>query len=229
MFDEIRDAVRSLGHDGVGAIVVWGGESVFAAGADVSEFIPTNSETASERAGHIRAALDGLAAFDGPTIAAITGFALGGGLETALACDFRIASNHARLGFPEILLGIMPGGGGTQRATRLIGVQKAKELIFTGRHIRASEALDIGLIDRIVDSDAVYGDAIEWARQMASGPRRAIAFAKRAIDGATRLDLAAGFDLERDCFVAVFDSEDATIGIRSFLDNGPGKAEFTGR
>src|SRR5439155_19066929 len=176
-----------------------------------------------------RRALDGLAAIPRVVIAAVGGYALGGGCELALACDLRVAAENARLGQPEILLGIIPGGGGTQRLARLVGVSRAKALILTGRQVGAEEALRIGLVDRVVPADKLLDESMALARSLARGPLQAHALAKRAIDDGLDLPLAAGLDLERDLFVEVFRTDDAAIGVRSFLDHGPGKAEFTGR
>ncbi len=162
-------------------------------------------------------------------IAAINGFALGGGLELALACDLRVAGDSARLGFPEIQLGIFPGGGGTQRATRLLGPAKTKELIWSGRHVRADEALTIGLVDKVVPAAEVLDAALEWAASFASGAVVAMGIAKRVVDAGLDGSLAAGLDLEAEGFAEVFATDDARVGIRSFLDDGPGKATFSGR
>jgi len=211
----------------VKAVVVTGNERAFAAGADVSEFT-ADGAAAAVNAG-IRAGFDALAAVPRPVIAAINGFALGGGLELALACDLRVAADSARLGFPEIQLGIFPGGGGTQRATRLIGPAKTKELIWSGRHVRAEEALAIGLVDRVVPAADVLDVALEWAGSFASGAVVAMGIAKRVVDAGLDGSLATGLDLEGEGFVEVFDTADARVGIRSFLDDGPGTATFSGR
>ena len=164
-----------------------------------------------------------------PIVAAIHGVALGGGLELALGCDRRIAGDNAKLGQPEILLGVIPGGGGTQRLARLIGPSRAKDLILTGRMVAADEALAIGLVDEVVPADAVFSRAMEYAGQFAAGPSAAYAAAKRAIDGGLDTDLRTGLDLEADLFAALFATDDQRIGMTSFVENGPGKAEFTGR
>jgi len=225
---ELEAIATGLAADAsVKAVVVTGSEKAFAAGADVSEFT-ADGAAAVVNAG-IRAGFDALAAIPRPVIAAVNGFALGGGLELALACDLRVAADSARLGFPEIQLGIFPGGGGTQRATRLIGPAKAKELIWSGRHVRADEALAIGLVDRVVPAAEVLDTALEWAASFASGAVVAMGIAKRVVDGGIGRSLAAGLDLEGEGFVEVFDADDARVGIRSFLDDGPGKATFSGR
>ena len=164
-----------------------------------------------------------------PTIAAITGYALGGGLELALCCDLRVAGDNAKVGLPEILLGIIPGAGGTQRLTRLVGPARAKDLILTGRFVGAQEALAMGLVDRVVAPDSVYEEALALAARLARGAPLAQRAAKRAIEAALEGDAKAGLEAERAEFAALFDTEDQKIGMQSFLANGPGKAEFTGR
>ncbi len=163
------------------------------------------------------------------TIAAITGYALGGGLELALACDLRVVAEDARLGQPEILLGIVPGGGATQRLPRLVGVSRAKDLIYTGRHVRADEALRIGLADRVVPRDDVLDEAVSLAASFAAGPLQALAAAKRVIDAGIDVPLADALALEVDAFVEVSHTEDAGLGVTSFLEHGPGRARFMGR
>lgn len=222
----VLDGLR--GDPAVKALVVWGGDSVFAAGADVEKFSPVNADTAREVAAAFRSAGDALAGFPRPTIAAMYGYAIGGGLEIALACDFRVAGDNCRMGFAEISLGIIPGGGGTQRAARLVGPARAKDLVFSGRYIRTPEAVEIGLVDRSSHPDETYASAVEWARSLASGAVVAMGHAKAAIDGGLGLPLAVGLDLEADCFAATFETDDAAHGIASFVEHGPGKATFEG-
>src|SRR5579871_2607075 len=224
---QLRDAIGELAADLPGAVVVWGGERIFAAGADIGEF--GGPDEAREIAAAFHGTLDALAALPRATIAAVAGYALGGGCELALACDLRVAADTARFGQPEILLGIIPGGGGTQRLARLVGPSRAKDLIFTGRQVAADEALRIGLVDRVVAGDALLDAALELAGSLASGALAAHALAKRAIDDGLDRALADGLALEREVFVDVFRTDDAGIGVRSFLDSGPGKAKFTGR
>jgi len=219
-------AARVATDPGVKAVLVAGSERAFAAGADIEELA---SADPADVAGAFRAACDGLAAIPGPVIAAVRGYALGGGLEVALACDLRVAGESARLGQPETLLGILPGGGATQRLPRLVGPARAKELVWSGRQVRAAEASAIGLVDRVVPDDEVEASALAWATSFAGGAVAAMALAKRAIDRGLDAPLAAGLDLERDAFVDVFGTEDAATGIRSFLDRGPGHATFQGR
>ena len=211
----------------VKAVVVTGGDRAFAAGADVEEF--TEPGVAPAISATINGAFDALGEIPRPVIAAIEGFALGGGFELALACDLRVAADSARLGFPEIQLGIFPGGGGTQRAARLIGPARTKDLVWSGRHVKAPEALELGLVDKVVPAGTALDAALEWAATLGAGAVVAIGLAKRAIDRGLDGSLAHGLALEAEGFAAVFDTEDATTGIRSFLDDGPGKATFHGR
>lgn len=216
------------------AVVISGNERAFAAGADITQFTSSTEpfalaapERVREIGGAFLRALNAVAALPCPTIAAISGVALGGGCELALACDFRVAGAKARLGQPEILLGIIPGGGGTQRLARLVGPARAKDLVFSGRAVDAAEAHRIGLVDRIVaEEDDVLTVALAWARDFARGPAQALALAKRAIDAGLEGSLASGLELEQDLFVESFSTRDAVIGVDSFLTNGPGKAQF---
>jgi enoyl-CoA hydratase/carnithine racemase len=211
----------------VKAVVVTGGDRAFAAGADVEEF--TEPGVAPAISAGINGAFGALGAIPRPVLAAIEGFALGGGFELALACDLRVAADSARLGFPEIQLGIFPGGGGTQRAARLVGPARTKELVWSGRHVKAPEALELGLVDRVVPAGTALDAALEWAATLASGAVVAMGLAKRAIDGGLDGSLADGLALEAAGFAEVFETEDAVTGIRSFLDDGPGRATFRGR
>lgn len=224
---QLRSAAESLTEQPPGAVVFTGGDRVFAAGADISEF--SGPDEARTIGGLFLGALNAVAAIPRATIAAVAGFALGGGCELALACDFRVVSTKARFGQPEILLGIIPGGGGTQRLARLVGPARAKDLIFTGRQVRADEALAIGLADRVVDPDALQEEAVAWALQLAAGAVVAQGMAKAAIDRGLDGSLPSGLDLEQQLFVEVFGTEDARIGVESFKANGPGHATFTGR
>jgi enoyl-CoA hydratase/carnithine racemase len=224
---QLRDAAQGLIDEPPGAVVVTGGERIFAAGAEISEFGgPTE---ARDIGGLFRDALGAVAAIPRFTVAAVSRFALGGGCELALACDWRIAADDARLGQPEILLGIIPGGGGTQRLPRLIGAARAKELILSGRQVAADEALRIGLVDEVVPAAEVQQRALDKAAEMARGAVVAQGYAKAAIDEGVETTLAWGIDREQELFEKVFETDDARIGVQSFLENGPGKATFTGR
>lgn len=213
----------------VAAVVIHGGPKVFAAGADVKEMADWDLRTMIERSAALQGAFTVVAELGKPTIAAITGYALGGGLELALACDFRVCADNAKLGLPEIQLGIIPGAGGTQRLPRLIGPARAKELIFSGRHVRSEEALRIGLVDKVVAADDVLTAATEWAKQYVGGPALALRAAKTAVDRGIETDLRTGLEIERQQFAGLFATEDRRIGMTTFLESGPGQAQFEGR
>jgi len=228
LLGELREVAVGIGGEPeVKAVVVAGGDKAFAAGADITEF--SDQAAAREIADAFRGAFDAVGAIPRPVIAAVRGYALGGGLELACACDFRVAGETARLGQPEILLGIIPGAGGTQRLARLVGPARAKEMVWSGRQVRADEALALGLVDRVVAPGEEEPAALRWADHLAHGAVVAMGLAKRAIDGGLGRPLGDGLDLERDAFVEVFATEDARTGIRSFRADGPGKAKFSGR
>ncbi len=224
---QLEGAAQALIGEPPGAVVVTGGDRVFAAGADISEF--GGPDEARTIGAQFTRALGAVADIPRTVIAAVSGVALGGGCELALACDLRMASDRARLGQPEILLGIIPGGGGTQRLARLVGPARAKDMILTGRAVAADEALRIGLVDRVVPADEVQDAALAWAAELARGAVAAQALAKRAIDRGLDLGLGSGLDLEQELFAQVFATDDARIGVASFTEHGPGKATFRGR
>jgi enoyl-CoA hydratase/carnithine racemase len=221
--DEVRDDER------VRAVVVWGGDKVFAAGADIKEMGELDSVQMQRHIAAFQDALTRLEQLPLISIAAITGYALGGGCELALACDLRVCAADAQLGQPEILLGVIPGAGGTQRLPRLIGAGRAKELIYSGRFVGAEEALRIGLVTEVVPREEVHARATEVARGFASGPTVALAAAKFAVQNGLEADLTSGLHIERQAFAALFATEDQRIGMRSFVEHGPGKAKFVGR
>jgi len=216
-----------LTADPPGAVIVTGGQRVFAAGADITEF--GGQEEARIVGASFRAALDAVAAIPRMVIAAVNGYALGGGCELALACDMRVGTAKSTFGQPEILLGIIPGGGGTQRLSRLVGPSRAKDICLSGRMVGSDEAYRIGLLDRVSDGDDAFDEALEMAQGFANGAVLAQAATKTAIDGGLDLALEAGLDLENDQFIEVFGTDDSQIGVKSFLENGPGRAVFTGR
>ena len=227
---EIRQAAEMVSEDAsIGAVIVYGGPKVFAAGADIAEMSTMGYVDMVHRSRGLRSAFSTVAQIPQPTIAAITGYALGGGLELAMCCDFRVAGDNAKVGQPEIALGVIPGAGGTQRLPRLIGPARAKDLVFSGRFVGADEALAIGLVDRVCAPDEVHSEALTWAKALAKGPRIAMQAAKAAIDAGLDVDLDTGLQIERVQFAALFATDDQRIGMESFLENGPGKAEFTGR
>lgn len=230
MQQEIAGAAHLIsGHKDVHAVVLYGGPKVFAAGADVKEMANMSYSQMAEAAHRLSQAFTSVARIGQPTISAITGFALGGGLELAMCTDFRVAGDNAKLGQPEILLGIIPGAGGTQRLPRLIGPSRAKELIFGGHMISAAEALDLGLVNRVCPPDSVLDEAVSWARTFVDGPRIALSAAKRAIDSGLNVDLTTGLAIESTEFAALFATEDQKTGMNSFVTEGPGKAKFQGR
>jgi enoyl-CoA hydratase/carnithine racemase len=228
--DQLAAVVSEVvGRDDVRAVVLYGGERVFAAGNDVKEMATMSHVDMVKRSGPLQDVVTQVARIPKPVVAAITGYALGGGCELALAADVRFAADDAVLGQPEIQLGIIPGAGGTQRLTRLVGTSVAKDLIFTGRFVKAEEALRIGLVDKVVTGGAVYDEAVAWAQQFATGPAYALRAAKETIDRGSEVGLESGLEMERQQFAALFATEDRTIGMASFLEHGPGRAEFLGR
>ena len=228
--DEIAAAAAELDADAaVRAVVLYGGEKVFAAGADIKEMAEASFAQIALDSRRLQAAFTTVARIGKPVVAAITGYALGGGLELALCADFRVAGESARVGQPEILLGIIPGAGGTQRLPRLVGPARAKDIVFTGRFVGAAEALGIGLVDRVVPDAEVYQAARDLVARYATGPAVALRGAKQAIDSGLESDLDTGLEIERLNFAALFATEDQRAGMRSFIENGPGKATFAGR
>ncbi|MFI7449099.1 enoyl-CoA hydratase/isomerase family protein [Nonomuraea sp. NPDC049714] len=225
---EIAEAARAVDADPlVHAVILYGGERVFAAGADIKEM---GAMSYTDMATHSRALQDCLTAVahvGKPVIAAVTGYALGGGCELALCADFRVAGESAKLGQPEIQLGIIPGAGGTQRLPRLIGPARAKDLIFSGRHVPAAEALAIGLVDRVVPDADVYQAARDWAATFTGGPTVAMKAAKQAVDQGLEVDLDTGLEIERLQFSGLFATDDAKIGMGAFTEKSTPK--FTGR
>ena len=227
--DELREAAAEAGRDErVGAVVLWGGEKVFAAGADIKEMNGRSFAGISARTTDLGHACEALARIPKVVIAAVTGYALGGGCEVALTADFRFAAEDAKFGQPEILLGVIPGAGGTQRLARLVGPAKAKEIIFSGRFVPADEALAIGLVDQVVPSGEVYATAVAWMRSFVGGPAYALRAAKEAIDRGLESDLDTGLEIERMLFASLFATRDREIGMTSFVEQGPGKATFEG-
>ncbi|MDO5740245.1 MAG: enoyl-CoA hydratase-related protein [Ornithinimicrobium sp.] len=213
----------------VAAVVIWGGESVFAAGADIKEMQRMTYTDMVERAPLIQAAFSRVARIPKPTVAAIEGYALGAGNELALCCDFRVAAIDAKLGQPEILLGVIPGAGGSQRLSRLVGVSKAKDLVFSGRMVDANEAMDIGLVDKVCPAGSAHETAVAMVQRYVHGPAFALRAAKEAIDRGLDGDLETGLAIEAMQFAGVFATKDREIGMTSFVKDGPGKAAFEGR
>lgn len=225
----LGDTASTLAEDAtVKAVVVTGAGKSFAAGANIDEFVIGDPEANRSLIGEFRRALDAIVTIPRPVIAAVNGFALGGGFELALACDLRIAADNARVGFPEITLGLIPGAGGTQRAARLVGAARAKELVWSGRPVPADDALALGLVERVVPRDELLDAAIEWASSFAAGAVVAMGIAKSVIDAGLGQPLDDALDAEREAFLSTFRTDDHAIGIESFREHGPGQATFTG-
>ncbi|MGH4033663.1 enoyl-CoA hydratase/isomerase family protein [Actinomycetota bacterium Odt1-20B] len=225
--DRLKElAEEATARTDVRAVVLYGGEKVFAAGADIKEMQNIDHTAMVLRSRALQESFTAVARIPKPVVAAVTGYALGGGCELALCADFRIAGDNAKLGQPEILLGLIPGAGGTQRLSRLIGPSKAKDLIFTGRMVKADEALALGLVDRVVPAAEVYEQAHTWAARLAQGPALALRAAKESIDSGLETDIDTGLAVERTWFAGLFATEDRERGMRSFVEEGPGKAKF---
>src|ERR1700677_4556883 len=220
-------AVLADTSDEVRAVIVYGGEKAFAGGADIKVMVEAGYGEMTARFGRLQAAMSQLAAMGKPVVAAITGYALGGGLELALTADFRVAGESARLGQPEILLGVIPGAGGTQRLPRLVGPAKAKDIVFTGRMLKAAEAHTIGLVDLVAPDDSVYAAALDMVKRYAAGPALALRAAKQAIDHGLDVDLATGLEIERIHFTALFGTEDQRARRGSCARDAPAKATVT--
>jgi enoyl-CoA hydratase/carnithine racemase len=228
--EEVSEAVEeATGDDAVRAVVVWGGERVFAAGADIGEMRGLDVAGGLRYIELFQDAFARLERMPKVTIAAVNGYALGGGCELALACDFRFAALDARLGQPEIQLGVIPGAGGTQRLPRLIGRVRAKEIIYSGRAVPADRAHDMGLVDRVLTPGEVYPEAVTAAERYAEGPTVALGAAKRVLQAGLEADLSSGLLLEKQAFASLFATEDCATGMSSFLESGPGRARFVGR
>ena len=225
--DRLKElAEEATNRPDVRAVVLYGGEKVFAAGADIKEMQAMDHAAMVVRSRALQDSFTAVARIPKPVVAAVTGYALGGGCELALCADYRIAGDNAKLGQPEILLGLIPGAGGTQRLSRLIGPSKAKDLIFTGRMVKADEALALGLVDRVVPADEVHTAAHAWAARLAQGPAIALRAAKESIDAGLETDIETGLTVERNWFAGLFATEDRERGMRSFVEEGPGKAKF---
>jgi enoyl-CoA hydratase/carnithine racemase len=227
---EIAAAAAQAAEDPeIRAVILYGGDKVFAAGADIKEMAEASYAQMAAGTRRLQESFTAVAKIPKPVVAAVTGYALGGGLELALCADFRVAGESARVGQPEILLGVIPGAGGTQRLPRLIGPARAKDIVYTGRFVGAEEALAIGLVDQVVPDAEVYQAARDLVGRYAAGPAAALRAAKQAIDEGLEVNLDTGLEIERLHFAGLFATEDQRTGMRSFVENGPGKATFAGR
>jgi len=221
LYHELYDAVCEFENDdAIGAIIITGnGDKAFAAGLDIKDVMGKSAvETLDFLWTAPRKTVDKLTGIAKPTSAAVFGLALGGGCEVALCCDLRIASEDAVIGLPEIGLGIMPGSGATQRLPRLIGVAKAKELIYTGDNINAAEAYRVGLVNKVVPKEKLMEEAKAMAKKLAAKPKAAFALIKRCIDNGLNMNLASGLTMEMDSFSIAFTSEDGREGINAFVE-----------
>jgi enoyl-CoA hydratase/carnithine racemase len=221
-------AAECAARSDIAAVVLTGGQAVFAAGADIKEMELLSHADMVLSSALLQRSFAAVAQIPKPVVAAVNGYALGGGCELALCADIRIAAEDATFGQPEIKLGVIPGAGGTQRLTRLIGTSRAKDVIFTGRMVGATEALAIGLVDQVVPAAQVIGAAMAWATQFVGGPALALRAAKQTIDAGSGVDLGTGLEIERAQFASLFATEDRAIGMRAFVERRPGRAPFVG-
>jgi enoyl-CoA hydratase len=228
MRTEMENLLRDLARNpGIRAVIITGGDEIFCAGADISEIEETSSaEAAYKHAREFQILFDQVEALPQPVIAAVSGYALGGGCELALACDFRLASETARFGLPEIKIGALPGGGGTQRLPRLIGAAKAKEMILTGDPITAQEALGIGLVIKVVTKENLLEEANGLAAKLAALPRLALQASKMLINRSQEVDLTTGLEFEARTFGGIAHTHDLAEGTKAFLEKR--KPNFTG-
>lgn len=227
--EELLAVARELSADeSVRAVVLTGGgEKSFVAGADISEMRGFSAEEARRSGALGQSVMAAIEEAPQPWVAAVNGFALGGGCELALACDIRLASENAKFGQPEITLGITPGFGGTQRLPRIVGMGWAKYLVLSGRHVRADEALRIGLVQAVYPKGELMTEAMKLAAELAGRSPLAMRYCKAAVQAAADTDIATGQAIERDLFALSFASEDQTEGMDAFLEKRT--PEFRGR
>jgi enoyl-CoA hydratase/carnithine racemase len=216
---ELQEAFREAARrDDVGAVVIWGGPKIFAAGADIKAMVEFGPEEVRPVVGALSDALDLLEAMPKISIAAINGYALGGGFELALAADLRYLADDGKIGQPEIAIGVIPGAGGTQRLTHLVGPGRTRDLVYTGRQVAAQEAWDLGLVERVVPPGEVVDAATSDAGVFARGPREALAAAKSAIRAAVLTPGPEGLAREAQLFRDLFGTPDQREGMRAFLE-----------
>jgi enoyl-CoA hydratase len=224
--EEVVSALQPVASNpDIRAIIITGGEKVFAAGADLNNLGEANTVTIFGSG--IGNMFETVANMPQPTIAAVSGYAFGGGCELSMACDFRLASETAQFGQPEIKVGLIPGAGGTQRLARLVGTTKAKELVFIGDPIDAQEAYRLGLVNKVVPVDQLMDEAKKWASKLASRPPFSLRMAKVSMDKGYDLGIDAALAMERLAFTAIFGTEDRLEGIKAFLEKR--KPDFKGK
>jgi enoyl-CoA hydratase/3-hydroxyacyl-CoA dehydrogenase len=229
LMEELADALDTAEKDpSVRCVVITGeGDRSFSAGADVTMFPKATPVKAEEFSRMGQKVFSKIEEMSKPVIAAINGFALGGGLELALACDFRIAAEHAELGSPEINLGLIPGWGGTQRLARIVGLAKAKEMVMLGNRLKAEEALKIGLVHKVVHFEKLRDEVRELAKKLSEGPPVALKYAKFALNFGSQVPLDAGLRIESGLMALTFSTEDLKEGVEAFMSRR--KAEFKGK
>jgi enoyl-CoA hydratase/carnithine racemase len=216
---ELQETIlEAAGREDVGALVIWGGSRIFAAGADVKAMAEQGPDEVKPQVDALGAACDMLEEIPKISIAAVNGYALGGGLELALGADLRYLAEDAKVGQPEIRIGVIPGAGGTQRLTRLAGAGRARDLVYSGRQVSADEARAIGIAERVFPAAEVFETAVTDARALAQGPREALAAAKAALRAAMDTPGAAGIARERELFLALFDTADQREGMAAFVE-----------
>ncbi|MDO9535172.1 MAG: enoyl-CoA hydratase-related protein [Bacillota bacterium] len=229
VFYDFNKALAEIEADSsIKSVIITGsGEKAFAAGADVNEVASNTSLEQHEFLKLILSVFNRLENLEKPTIAAVNGLALGGGCELTLACDFRIAAENAKFGQPEINIGVIPGGGGTQRLPRLIGLSRAKEMLFLGEAIDAATAEKYGLANKVVPKEQLLDTAKEFAKKLASKPIVAMKILKRTVNAGQNIDLLTALNLEIDSFIVAFSSDDRVEGINAMLEKR--KPHFTGK
>ena len=229
VFAELHRVFEEIERDaGVRVVILTGsGEKAFVAGSDIVEMQPQSSTEINRFVETVRKASDRIYTLSKPVIGAINGYALGGGCEVAMCCDLRIASENARFGQPEINVGVIPGGGGTQRLTRLIGMTRAKELLYTGDMIDASTALSVGLVNKVVPLDSLMTEAKELAKKLITKSGRILALIKTAVNSGASMSLPDALDHEAQCFALCFATEDQKEGMKAFMEKR--KPEFKNR
>ncbi len=229
LIEELSEVLDTIDQDaGIRCVIITGeGDRAFSAGADIMAFPKATPVTATEFSRIGQKLFSKIEALSKPVIAVINGYALGGGLELALACDFRIASEHAELGSPEINLGIIPGWGATQRLVRIIGLPSAKRLVMLGDRVKADEALKMGLVDKVVQYDQLKDETRKLSQRICDGPPIALKYAKQAINFGSQVPLEVGLMIEASLMGLLFSTEDVKLGLEAFMSRR--KPKFKGK